>query len=171
VTLAECILLLVTLQRVGELVVSHRNTAALRACGGIEVASRHYPLIVATHAAWLLALWVLGHDQSVHLFALGVYLLLQGLRFWVLYTLGPRWTTRIIVLSGQPLVAAGPYRFLSHPNYAVVCGEIAVLPLVFGLTIVAAVFTILNAAVLAIRIRAENRALVASGGTRESGAS
>ena len=158
-TLAECILLLVTLQRVGELVVSHRNTAALRACGGIEVASRHYPLIVATHAAWLLALWVLGYDQPVNLPALGVYLLLQGLRFWVLYTLGPRWTTRIIVLPGEPLVVSGPYRYLSHPNYAVVAGEIALLPIALHLPVLALVFTALNAALLWIRIRAEARAL------------
>jgi methyltransferase len=77
-------------------------------------------------------------------------------------TLGSRWTTRIIVLPEHPLVSAGPYRFLSHPNYTVVTGEIAVLPLVLGLPVVAAVFTILNAAVLAIRVRSENRALAAS---------
>jgi len=88
--------------------------------------------------------------------------LLQCLRFWVIWTLGSRWTTRIIVLPGQPLVSAGPYRFLSHPNYAVVAGEIAVLPLVLGLPLLAVVFTILNATALAIRIWAENRALAAS---------
>jgi methyltransferase len=90
------------------------------------------------------------------------YLVLQGLRFWMLWTLGARWTTRIIVLPEQPLVSAGPYRFLPHPNYAIVAGEIAVLPLVLGLPLLAAVFTVLNAAVLAIRISAENRALAAS---------
>ena len=94
--------------------------------------------------------------------ALSFYLGLQGLRFWVMRTLGSRWTTRIIILPGKPLVSAGPYRFLPHPNYAVVAGEIAVLPLVLGLPLLAAVFTVLNAAVLAIRIRAENRALAAS---------
>jgi methyltransferase len=90
------------------------------------------------------------------------YLVLQGFRFWVMRTLGLRWTTRIIVLPEQPLVSAGPYRFLSHPNYAVVAGEIAILPLALNLPLLAAVFTILNAAVLAIRIRAENRALAPS---------
>jgi methyltransferase len=74
-------------------------------------------------------------------------------------TLGARWTTGIIVLPGQKLVSAGPYRYLSHPNYAVVIGEIAALPLVLGLPWLAVIFTILNAAVLTIRIRAENRAL------------
>ena len=90
------------------------------------------------------------------------YLVLQGLRFWVMRTLGPRWTTRIIVLPGERLVSAGPYRYLAHPNYAVVAGEIAVLPLALGLPWLAAIFTVLNAAVLFIRIRAENRALDAS---------
>jgi methyltransferase len=83
----------------------------------------------------------------------------------VVWTLGSRWTTRIIVLPEQPLVTAGPYRFLSHPNYAVVAAEIALLPLVLGLPLLAAVFTVLNAAVLAVRIRAENRALAVSRGT------
>jgi len=80
-------------------------------------------------------------------------------RIWVLQTLGRRWTTRIIVVPGEQLVAKGPYRFLNHPNYAVVVAEIALLPLVFGLWRVALVFTILNAALLSIRIRAENKAL------------
>ena len=98
----------------------------------------------------------------MNILALFGYLVLQGFRLWVMWTLGSRWTTRIIVLPGQPLVSAGPYRFLPHPNYAVVAGEIAVLPLVLGLPWLAAVFTVLNAAVLAIRIRAENRALAVS---------
>jgi methyltransferase len=90
------------------------------------------------------------------------------LRGWVFWTLGARWTTRIIVVPGERLVSAGPYRYLSHPNYAVVIGEIAVLPLVFYLPWLAAIFSVLNAVVLVIRIRAENRALAAS---RETAAS
>jgi len=77
----------------------------------------------------------------------------------VLRTLGPRWTTRIIVVPGEKLVASGPYRFVSHPNYLVVVGEIAVLPLVFGLWDIAIIFSLLNAAILAVRIRTENRSL------------
>ena len=161
-TSAELILGLVTAQRGGELVLSHYNTRALMARGAVEVAPRHYPLMVAVHATWLIALWVFGHDQPVNMPALIFYLVLQGLRFWVIRTLGPRWTTRIIVPPGQPLVTAGPYRYLAHPNYAVVAGEIAVLPLMLGLPWIAALFTVLNAAVLAIRIRAENRALDAA---------
>ncbi|MET4211364.1 isoprenylcysteine carboxylmethyltransferase family protein [Bradyrhizobium sp. LA2.1] len=161
-TFAELILGAITLQRVGELVISRANTRKLLARGAVEVAPRHYPWIITVHAAWLLSLWVFGRDQPVNVVALAGYLILQCLRFWVIWTLGSRWTTRIIVLPEQPLVSAGPYRFLSHPNYAVVAGEIAVLPLVLGLPLLAIVFTILNAAVLAIRIRAENLALAAS---------
>jgi methyltransferase len=161
VSAAELILALVTLQRAAELVVSSRNTRELIARGAVEVAPRHYPLIVTVHAAWLVTLWIFGHDQPVNPVLLLLYLVLQGLRFWVMRTLGSRWTTRIIVLPAEPLVSSGPYRLLSHPNYVVVAGEIALLPLVLGLAWLAAIFTVLNAAVLAIRIRAENRALAA----------
>jgi methyltransferase len=162
VTSAEFILAVVTLQRAGELVLSNINTRRLMARGAIEVASGHYPFVVALHAAWLISLWAFGRDHDVNSAALLVYLVLQGFRFWVMRTLGARWTTRIIVVPGQRLVSAGPYRYLSHPNYAVVAGEIAVLPLALGLPMVAIVFTILNAMVLAVRIRAEDRALAAS---------
>jgi methyltransferase len=159
---AELILTLVTLQRVGELVVSRQNTQRLMARGAVELAPRHYPLIVAVHAAWLVSLWIFGRHQQVNAIALAAYLVVQGFRFWVLWTLGSRWTTRIIVVLGEPLVSTGPYRYLSHPNYAVVAAEIAVLPLALHLPWIAAVFTVLNAMVLAIRIRAENRALAGS---------
>jgi methyltransferase len=166
VSLAELILGAVTLQRAAEILVSRANTRRLLARGAVEVAPGHYPLIVAVHAAWLISLWVFGRDQPVNIFALSGYLVLQGFRFWVIRTLGSRWTTRIIVVPEQPLVSAGPYRLMSHPNYAVVAGEIALLPLVLNLPLPAIVFTILNAAVLAIRIPAENRALAAPRVTR-----
>ena len=158
-TLAAIILALVTLQRLGELVLATHNTRALLARGAFEVGSRHYPLIVAVHAAWLAALWVFGWNQPVNLLALAGFVALQGLRVWVIATLGSRWTTRIIVLPGGPLIARGPYRFLSHPNYVIVVAEIALLPLVLHLPMLALVFTVLNAAVLVIRIRTEARAL------------
>jgi methyltransferase len=167
-TAAEIILAAVTLQRASELVVSRYNTQRLMARGAVELAPGHYPLIVAVHAGWLISLWLFGRQQPVSLALLAGYLVLQGLRFWMLWTLGARWTTRIIVLPGQPLVSGGPYRFLSHPNYAIVAGEIAVLPLTLGLPLLAGVFTVLNAAVLAIRISAENRALAASRETKSA---
>lgn len=158
---AAVILALVTLQRLGELVLARHNTAKLLARGAIEVGAKHYPLLVSVHAAWLIALWVWGRDQDVDLAALAGFVVLQFLRLWVLATLKSRWTTRIIVLPGEPLVASGPYRYLSHPNYVVVAGEIALLPIALHLPAIASVFTALNAAVLWIRIRAEARALSA----------
>lgn len=160
--LASIILTLVTAQRLSELVLSRYNTSKLLARGATEVGARHYPLIVSVHAAWLLALWIWGRDESVNLLALALFIALQGLRVWIIATLGGRWTTRIIVLPGEPLVTSGPYRYLSHPNYAVVAAEIATLPLVLHLPVLALIFTGLNAAVLAIRIRAETRALSVS---------
>ncbi|MGA2287334.1 isoprenylcysteine carboxyl methyltransferase family protein [Bradyrhizobium sp.] len=163
-TAAEILLAAVTLQRAGELVLARRNTQRLLARGAFEIAPGHYPLIVAVHLAWLLSLWLLGRDHALNSVALLFYIGLQGFRGWVMWTLGSRWTTRIIVLPGEPLVSSGPYRFLSHPNYVVVGAEIILLPLVLKLPLVAAVFTILNALVLTIRIRAENSALAASRG-------
>jgi methyltransferase len=160
-SLAATILALVTLQRLGELALARHNTARLRARGAIEIGARHYPLLVLMHTAWLAALWVWGCDQNVGVVALSAFIVMQGLRLWVLATLGERWTTRIMVLPGAPLVNSGPYRYLSHPNYAVVAAEIALLPLALHLPWLALVFTILNAAVLTIRIRAEQRALSA----------
>ncbi len=160
--LAGAILGLVTLQRLGELVLSRRNTERLLAQGAHEVAAGHYPLIVALHAAWLSGLWYLAvwrADVGVNLAWLAVFVVLQGLRVWVIATLGPRWTTRIIVLPGVPPVREGPYRFVSHPNYCIVAAEILVLPLVFGLVWYGIVFSGLNALVLWIRIHAEEAAL------------
>ena len=158
-SLGIIILALVTLQRAGELWLSNRNTRRLLAQGAVEHGCKHYPWIVAVHVFWLAVLWVVGPGQPVSLVWLGVYILLQAARIWVLATLGPRWTTRIIVLPGKPLVKRGPYRFVDHPNYIVVVGEIAVLPLVFGFWDLAIIFSLLNAAVLSVRIREENRAL------------
>lgn len=153
------ILAFVTVERLAELWLSGSNTRRLLARGAREHGRGHYPLIVAVHVLWLITLWVLARDRAIDGFWLALFVLLELARIWVLVTLGGRWTTRIIVLPEAPLVDRGPYRFLNHPNYWVVIGEIAVLPLVFGLWQVALVFTILNAAVLTIRIREENRAL------------
>lgn len=158
-TLAVVVLALVTAQRLGELVLARRNTARLKARGGVEHGSAHYPLIVALHALWLAGLWLLSWDRAVQLPWLAAYLLLQALRAWTLCSLGSRWTTRIIVVPGETLVRRGPYRVLPHPNYLVVVGEIAALPLVFGLWPYALAFSLANAALLVIRIRAEEQAL------------
>jgi methyltransferase len=161
VSLATIILVLVTLQRLGELALARRNTERLKIRGAVEFDPEHYPLIVLVHSAWLLTLWVIGRNQDVIPWLLALFILLQGVRLWVLATLGSRWTTRIIILPGEDLIARGPYRYFSHPNYAVVVAEIAVLPLMLHLPVVAGIFTLLNAAVLVVRIRAEARALSA----------
>lgn len=153
------LLAFVTAQRLSELVIARRNTMALFARGAREIAPDHYAYMVALHTGWLVGLWMLATGQPVQLFWFGLFMLLQVLRLWVLMTLGPRWTTRIIILPGAPLVENGPYRFFKHPNYMIVTGEIAALPLAFGMPLYALVFSLLNAAILTIRIRAENAAL------------
>ena len=153
------ILAFVTLERIAELLLARRNTRRLLAEGAREHGRSHYGLIVAVHILWLAALWWLARTAPIDGFWLALFVLIELGRMWVLLTLGRRWTTRIIVLPDAPLVERGPYRFVNHPNYWVVIGEIAVLPLVFGLWRVALVFSLLNAAVLTVRIRAENAAL------------
>lgn len=145
-------------QRLGELMTARRNTARLMARGAREFGAAHYPLIVAMHSAWIAAIAFFGYSQPIWPAFLALFVLLQGLRLWILASLGGRWTTRIIVLD-EPLVQRGPFRFLRHPNYTLVVAEIFVAPIVLGLVWVAVVFSVLNAAVLFIRIRAENRAL------------
>ncbi|HEU0310350.1 MAG TPA: isoprenylcysteine carboxylmethyltransferase family protein [Sphingomicrobium sp.] len=156
---AIAILGFVTLQRLVELIVSRANTKRLLAAGGHEVASGHYYWLVTLHLAWLITLWDLAPGRPISPHFLLIFILIEIVRFWTLWTLGRRWTTRIIVVPGETLVTSGPYRFVNHPNYWVVTGEIAVLPLVFGLWPVALLATILNAAVLSVRVRAEDRAL------------
>jgi methyltransferase len=156
---AYLILGFVTLQRLAELLLAERNRKRLMSRGASEHGQGHYPLIVAVHGLWLVALWWWAPGRPIDIALLLLFAVLQAGRLWVLSTLGDRWTTRIIVLRGAPLVTRGPYRFVNHPNYLIVILEIAVLPLVFGLWEVALAFSALNAAVLAIRIRAENQAL------------
>jgi methyltransferase len=160
---AALILVVVTIQRLAELLWAARNTDALLARGGYEVAPGQHAVIVVFHALWLTGLWLLAWTGEIRWGWLALFLLCQAARLWVLATLGRRWTTRIIVLPGETLVRRGPYRFLRHPNYAVVLLEILALPMVFGLAGFALVFSLLNAALLAWRIATENAALARAG--------
>jgi methyltransferase len=154
------VIALVVLLRLAELVYAGRNTARLLAQGGVEHGRRHYPLIVALHAGWLAALALLVPPDTPGQWPwLALFAALQAARVWVIASLGPYWTTRVITLPGAPLVRRGPYRFLRHPNYCVVAAEIAVLPLAFGAWQIALAFSVLNALVLAHRIRVEQAAL------------
>ena len=153
------LLAFVTLQRLAELLLSQRNTKRLIARGAYEVAPGHYPFLVLLHASWLAVLWFFGPGPPIEIMPLILFLLLQLGRVWVIATLGDRWTTRIIVLPGAPLIGSGPYRWVDHPNYLIVIGEIAILPLVFGLPKVAIAFSLLNGLLLWVRIKCENQAL------------
>ncbi|HUY41445.1 MAG TPA: isoprenylcysteine carboxylmethyltransferase family protein [Candidatus Dormibacteraeota bacterium] len=156
------ILALVGVQRVAEVVYAERNARALRARGGVEIAAWQHPFFVALHAAWFLSMaWLVPAGAAVNWYLVGGYALLQLARAWVLATLGARWTTRLIVLPGVPLVRAGPYRIMRHPNYAIVVLEIALLPAAFGAYWIAGTFTLLNALLLTWRVRAEDAALAA----------
>ena len=140
---------LVALQRLGELLYAARNTRRLRRRGAIEYGSSHYPLLVGLHAAWLIVTVIaVPKTAAIEWPLLGPFILLQAARLWIIATLGGFWTTRIISLPTDPLVRQGPYRFLRHPNYLVVIGEIGLLPLAFGAWRIALVFSLLNFALL-----------------------
>jgi methyltransferase len=160
VTALPWVLGFVVVQRCAELAYAARNTRRLRALGAVEVDSGAYPLFVALHAAWLFSLCVLVPMATPPSWPLlGAFALLQGMRLWVLVSLGSYWTTRVLRLADAPLVRNGPYRYLRHPNYLVVAGEIAVLPLAFGAIGIAVTFSLANLALLARRICIENAAL------------
>ena len=162
-SLLQWIVVAVTVQRLGELLLSHRNSAKLLALGGTEVGAGHFPLIVAVHAGWLGTLFFLTPASgAVFIPFFALFLLLQIGRIWVIVTLGMHWTTRVITLPGAPLVQHGPYRWLKHPNYLIIVAEIAVLPLAFGQWQIALIFSLANFFVLLWRIRIENAALEAA---------
>ena len=147
-------------QRLAELAFARRNQRALAARGAIEVGRRHYPAIVALHAAWLMALLATIDPRTpVSTPMLVVFILLQCGRLWVLTTLGSRWTTRVMVLPGAQRIRSGPYRYVNHPNYLIVAGEIAVTPMMFGAWTLAVVASVLNLLLLRIRVGVENAAL------------
>ena len=162
--LSVIVLGLATTQRLGELALARRNTRRLLARGAVEAGASHYPFIVGLHAVWLIGLWFLAWDRPLNLWLLAVFIGLQAVRVWVIATLGDRWTTRIIILPGEPLVRRGPYQFVSHPNYLVVAAEILILPLAFGLVWFALIFSLLNIARMAVRISSETEALRVSSG-------
>lgn len=159
-TFLYSVITLVILQRLIELLLANRNTRRLKDLGGIEIGAAHYPLFIILHASWLIAIvCTTPKDASANVFLLILLIVLQLGRIWVIASLGGFWTTRIITLPGAPLVRKGPYRFCDHPNYLIVVGEIAVLPLVFGNWPVALIWSLLNAAMLKWRIRIEDACL------------
>jgi methyltransferase len=165
VTFYALLVLAVGLERLAELVVSQRNLAWSRARGGVESGAGHYPVMVVLHTALLVGCLlesILAQRAFVPELGWPMLVLVlasQALRWWCITTLGPRWNTRVVVVPGLPLVTGGPYRWFSHPNYVAVVVEGAALPLVRTAWVTALVFTLLNGALLAVRLRSENAAL------------
>ena len=163
---SAALLAALTLQRLVELVVSRRNTQALLARGGYEEGAAHYPVMVGFHATWLLTLWLFGWGHPlVWPFVIAAVVLQIG-RFWVMRTLGERWTTRIIIVPGSTPVTSGPFRFVRHPNYLIVALELPLISLALGLVWHAVLFGALNLAMLAWRIRSEDMAFARLPGAR-----
>ena len=159
-SLFHAVLGLVVLQRLAELVLAARNTGRLREAGAFELDARGYPAFVLLHGGWLVSLALLVPATAPPSWPLlAVYAVLQLGRVWILASLGRRWTTRIIVLPGAPLVRRGPYRFVRHPNYLIVAAEIVVLPLAFGAVAIAIVFSLANLLLVVRRIAIEERVL------------
>lgn len=151
---------LLVLQRAAEEVYSARHTRALIAAGGHEVGAEYYPVVAVTHLAWIAALFLLIAPTAPVVWPLLMaYLALQVVRYWVIGSLGRYWTHRIITLPASPVVRAGPYRYLHHPNYAVTIAETFLLPLVFGAVAVAVIFGCVWSAVLYYKILLEDQAL------------
>lgn len=166
----QAVLGYVVAARLIELIHARRNAQRLLAAGAVEHGAGHYPAIVALHALWLATLWLLVPAASpANWTLLGLFAALQLLRVWVILTLGPYWTTRVLTLPGAALVRRGPYRFCRHPNYLIVALEIPLLPAAFGAWPMALGFGLANLALLAWRIRVEDAALalrrIASRGT------
>jgi methyltransferase len=159
------LVVLVGVERLVELWMASRNRRWLLARGGFEVGEAHYPWMILLHSTFLVAgpleVWVFGRPLIPAL-ALGMSVLLVAattLRYWVIVTLRRRWTTRVVLLPGEPLISTGPFRFLQHPNYAAVVTELIALPLVHTAWVTALIYSALNALLLRTRIKVEDEAL------------
>jgi len=162
------LLVVITFERLAELVVSKRHADALLRRGGVEYGQQYFPFMVALQTSLLAGCWVEPialHRAFIPALAYPMIALVvaaNALRWWCIASLGPRWTMRVIVMPGMPLVETGPYRWFAHPNYVAVVVEGAVLPLAGSAWITAGTFTALNAALLTVRLRCETGALAAN---------
>ncbi len=157
---ALCVFAYVIIQRLAELIYATANTRRLLAEGGVEYGRRHYPLFILLHGSWIIAIAFWAQPPLASIMPLmAAFIASQLFRFWTLASIGRWWTTRIISAPHFPRIDKGPYRFMAHPNYAVVMAEIALLPLLLGAPIIALVFSLLNAMLLWWRIGVESKAL------------
>ena len=152
----------VILLRIGELFLSKKNEKWLLQNGAVEYGKKHYPLIVALHSLFFVSLIIeysSQHNPSFSLLMLLFYFLLLAFKVWIIASLGKFWNVKIFRIQNFPLIKEGPYKFFKHPNYIIVIAEIAVIPIVFHLYYTAIIFSLLNAIILTIRIKEENKAL------------
>ena len=155
-------ILFVILVRIGELLLSKRNERWLLQHNAVEFGGKHYPFIVILHVLFFISLFSEYVTQPIHDYSLVLiilYFFLLVCKAWIIKSLGKFWTTKIYRIRGIPLIQKGPYKYVKHPNYIVVIVEIAIIPLAFHLYTTAIVFTLLNALLLSIRIKEENKAL------------
>ena len=158
-TVFICFLILL---RLGELLLARRNERWLLRHGAVEYGKKHYRYIVILHVLFFISLiteYIFTSTGYYSIPLLVLYFLLLAFKAWAIFSLGKCWNTKIFRIPGYPLVKKGPYRFMKHPNYVVVVAEIAIIPLIFHLYITAIVFSILNALMLRVRIREENKVL------------
>lgn len=155
-------------QRLGELWLANRNTKRLKAMGAVELGARHYPLFIVLHIAWLAAMVLfIPPLTQPNLELIALFLMLQLGRIWIIKSLGPYWTTRVVHVPGAPLIKTGLYRFTRHPNYIIVAGEIAVLPLAFGAWKIAVLFSLLSGILTLHRLKVERSGLMTRPGWEE----
>ena len=155
-------ILFIILLRIGELILSRRNEIWLLQNGAMEYGKKHYPYIVMLHVLFIISLIIeysTTQTASFSLFFLVLYLLLLAFKVWVITSLGKFWNTKIYHISGFPLIKNGVYKYIKHPNYLIVIAEIAIIPLVFHFYYTAIAFTVLNAIMLSVRIKEENKVL------------
>ena len=152
----------IILLRTGEIILSGRNEIWLLQNGAIEYGQKHYPYIVALHVLFIVSLIIeysAMHTATFSLFFLVLYLLFLIFKVWVITSLGKFWNTKIYHITGFPLIKNGVYKYIKHPNYLIVIAEIAIIPLVFHLYYTAVTFTVLNAIMLSVRVKEENKVL------------
>jgi methyltransferase len=159
---AQVAALLVLIQRVAEEIHSARNTRALLARGAREEGADYYPVVAVAHLSWIASLFFLIAPDAHPIWPLvGLFVALQAARYWVIATLGPYWTHRIVTIDEAPIVSSGAFRFLKHPNYAITVAETLLLPAAFSGFALAIIMTAIWGAVLSYKIRLEDAALAA----------
>jgi len=153
-------ILFVITQRLSELYIARGNEKWLRSQGAVEYGKEHYPFIVALHTLFIISIiveYILRGNTQINFVFLILFALLLLFKFWALSSLGKYWNTKIFRVPGAGPVKKGPYKLFKHPNYFIVICEIAIIPMVFHLYYTAIIFTVLNAVMLTVRIRVENK--------------